>query len=63
MIQAKTLVIGISSDLLFPVEEQKFIAENIENAVFREIDSFYGHDGFPIEVEAITKEIKQFIKS
>ena len=63
MISAKTLVIGISSDLLFPVEEQKFIAENVENAVFSEIDSFYGHDGFLIEVEAITNEIKQFIKN
>lgn len=56
-IKAKTLVIGISSDLLFPVEEQKFLAEHIPNAIYSEIDSLYGHDGFLIETEKITTEI------
>ena len=58
-IKAKTLVIGISSDLLFPVEEQKFLAANIPNAVYEEIHSFYGHDGFLLEYEAMEKIIKK----
>lgn len=63
-IKAKTLVIGISSDLLFPVEEQKFLAKHIPNAIYTEIDSLYGHDGFLIETEKISNEIvKHFTKN
>ncbi|MBP3944340.1 homoserine O-acetyltransferase [Sphingobacteriaceae bacterium WQ 2009] len=59
-IQVKTLVVGISSDVLFPVEEQKFIANYIPNAAYYEIDSLYGHDGFLIETKQLTKAISQF---
>lgn len=61
-IKAQTLVIGITSDLLFPVEEQKFLASNIKNAQYVEISSFYGHDGFLIETEILTKEVGSFLK-
>jgi len=60
LIKAKTLVIGISSDVLFPVSEQKYLANHIQNAVFEEIDSFYGHDGFLIETEKLTHLIEAF---
>ncbi len=62
-IQAKTLVIGIVNDILFPIEEQQFLAKNIPNARFIELNSFYGHDGFLIETEILTKEIGNFIKN
>lgn len=58
-ITARTLVIGISSDLLFPNQEQKFIAENIPGAVYRQIDSPYGHDGFLIETKQITELLRK----
>lgn len=61
-ISAKTLVIGISSDLLFPPEEQKYLATHIRGAAYAEIDSFYGHDGFLIETKTISKVIKRFLK-
>ena len=60
-IQAKTLAIGIKSDLLFPVEEQHFIASNIPGGQYAEIDSFYGHDGFLIETKAISGIISNFL--
>lgn len=60
-IEAKTLVIGISSDLLFPPEEQKFISNHVRNARYVEIDSFFGHDGFLIETKTISKQIKKFL--
>lgn len=60
-IQAKTLIIGIRSDILFPPEEQKFLAEHIPYAQYAEIDSFYGHDGFLIETKALTEIIKKFV--
>ena len=62
LIQAQTLVLGITSDLLFPPAEQKFLAEHIRSAHYVEIDSFYGHDGFLIETEILTKEIVNFLK-
>lgn len=62
-IQAKTLIVGISKDVLFPLEEQVFLAEKINNSRFFNLDSFYGHDGFLIDTEILTKEIGSFIKS
>ncbi|MEO5911814.1 MAG: homoserine O-acetyltransferase [Pelobium sp.] len=62
LVQANTLVIGIKNDFLFPIEEQKFLSRNIKNAAFAEIESFYGHDGFLLELEALKKIISQFIK-
>jgi len=61
-ITTKTQTIGIKTDLLFPLEEQIRIAKGIPGAKFTEIDSFYGHDGFLLEFEAITEVIKDFIK-
>lgn len=62
-IKAKTLVIGIKSDVLFPVEEQQYLFRHIPKAAFAEFDSFYGHDGFLIETEALTKVITSFFKT
>jgi homoserine O-acetyltransferase len=60
-IQAKTLVIGITSDILFPPSEQQFLAKHIPNAQYVEIDSPYGHDGFLVETEKITEVLKAFL--
>lgn len=61
-ITARTLVIGLTSDLLFPPAEQKLLAKGIKGAVFHEIDSLYGHDGFLIETAKLTVLIKDFYK-
>lgn len=61
-IKARALVIGIHTDILFPVTEQKFIATHIPNAQFKAIDSLYGHDGFLLEFEAIEKLISSFLQ-
>lgn len=60
-ISAKTLVIGIKSDLLFPFAEQRFIAKNIKNAQFELIDSLYGHDGFLKETIQISALLEKFM--
>ena len=60
-VEAQTLAVGISSDLLFPPVEQKFIANNIPNATYLEIDSRYGHDGFLIETKAISALLRQYL--
>ena len=61
-IKAATLVIGIKTDLLFPVSEQIFLANHIENAKLEIIESPFGHDGFLTESEKINELLKQFIK-
>lgn len=59
-ILANTLVIGVDSDLLFPVSEQQFIAKHIKNAQFQVIDSCFGHDGFLIETGQLERCIGKF---
>jgi len=60
-IQAKTLLIAISTDLLFYPQEIKGLQQYIHSARYLEIDSLYGHDGFLIETEQLTKNIKSFL--
>ena len=61
-IRAKALVIGISSDILFPTAEQEFIAANIPGAALNIIHSTYGHDGFLLEFEQMENIIINFLK-
>ncbi|ANI90353.1 homoserine O-acetyltransferase [Arachidicoccus ginsenosidimutans] len=60
-IAANTLVMGISTDILFPPEEQELIAKHIPDAEVRIINSLYGHDGFLLEFDTIEKIIRDFI--
>lgn len=59
-IKAKTLVIGITTDILYPVEEQRHLASVFPQACYREIYSDYGHDGFLIESEQLTRILSEF---
>jgi homoserine O-acetyltransferase len=60
-VQADTLVLSISSDILFPSREQEFLAKHIPGAKYRHIDSIYGHDGFLLEYDQIGKAISSFL--
>lgn len=61
-ITARTIVIGIRTDILFPITEQQFLADHIPGARLALIDSLYGHDGFLLEFAAIESLINSFIK-
>ncbi|WP_295798646.1 homoserine O-acetyltransferase [Mucilaginibacter sp.] len=63
LVKARTLVIGLKSDVLFPIEEQQYLFQHIPKAVFAELESFYGHDGFLIETEPLTKIMTSFFKT
>jgi homoserine O-acetyltransferase len=53
-VRARTLVAGISSDRLYPVEQQVELAEGIAGSgPMRLIESPYGHDGFLIEATTV----------
>jgi homoserine O-acetyltransferase len=60
-ITAQTLVIGITSDVLYPIAEQEFLQENITGAQLLTIASDYGHDGFLLEYEKIESALRKFI--
>jgi len=60
-IKAKTLLIGITSDILFPLEEQRKLWLHIPNSKLKTIESAYGHDGFLIEHEALVTEFRNFL--
>lgn len=56
-----TLVIGIDTDLLYPVQEQQELAELLPDARYREIRSAHGHDAFLMEFEQMNDLITSFI--
>lgn len=60
-VTAKTLVVGITTDILFPVREQEYLAQYIKHASLEIIESDYGHDGFLIEYGQLTYIISQFL--
>jgi len=61
-IKQPTLVIGIDSDILCPNAEQKFLAEHIPNSTLHIISSDYGHDGFLVEAETISKHLFEWMQ-
>ncbi|MEY4320324.1 MAG: hypothetical protein RLZZ471_265 [Actinomycetota bacterium] len=66
-ITAKTLVAGITSDRLFPIEGQEKIANGIKAPLIggklHVIESEYGHDGFLIEREVVGPLLTQLLES
>lgn len=60
-IKARVLAVGLSTDQLFPVYEQKLLA-HLCNGSYCEIDSFHGHDGFLIETAKLSSAIRAFWK-
>jgi homoserine O-acetyltransferase len=64
-VTARTLVVGIDTDRLFPVEGQRVIAAgipgNIDGGHAVVIRSEYGHDGFLIEDELIGEQLTRLL--
>lgn len=54
------LVVGITSDVLYPIDEQKQLADLLPNGVFAELDSDEGHDAFLIEFSKMADLYKIF---
>ena len=60
-IKQRTLIIGISSDILCPLVEQQFLASHLPNSELVIIDSNYGHDGFMVESVKISKQLSAWL--
>jgi homoserine O-acetyltransferase len=64
---AKALVLGIDSDRLFPVENQRLIARhlpaNIDGTAAVVIGSDFGHDGFLIEDALVGTHLRRLLEA
>jgi homoserine O-acetyltransferase len=63
-VTARTVVIGIDSDRLFPVEGQSRIARGIHSSIDDDatvLSSSFGHDGFLIEHEAVARHLARLL--
>jgi homoserine O-acetyltransferase len=61
-IDQPVLLIGVTNDILCPLEQQQVMADNISNSTYVTIDSTYGHDGFMVETKKISAHILQWMK-
>lgn len=59
-IRQPTLVVGVPSDILYPIQEQQVLFENIPNTVLGVIESRDGHDAFLIETEQLDGLVRDF---
>ncbi|KAI0041998.1 homoserine O-acetyltransferase [Auriscalpium vulgare] len=59
----RALVIGVESDGLFMLSEQRELADSIPDATLAVIHSPDGHDGFLLEFEQINHHIQAFLQA
>jgi homoserine O-acetyltransferase len=62
-VRSPALCVGITSDVLYPVHEQRALADGLPRGMYREIDSLHGHDAFLIEFEQLTAHVRAFLKT
>lgn len=64
-IRARVLLIGVTTDLLFPIHQQEEVARCLRDwgrdCRFVRLDSVYGHDAFLIETERFGRIIGAFL--
>lgn len=61
-IKCPTMIVGISSDIIFPVSDQIYLYRHIPDSVLRIIISPFGHDGFLVEHDKLNNLLNPFIK-
>lgn len=59
-IEVPTLVVSVTSDLLYPVAEQAFLARHLPHAEHAILSSMHGHDGFLIETRRLNALVRDF---
>ena len=61
-IEARALIVAISSDILFPPEAHVPMREHIRDVEYHLIESEFGHDGFLVEHEKLNTIIQNFLR-
>jgi homoserine O-acetyltransferase len=62
----RALIMGVETDLLFPVEQQEELAEGLSaggrDVEFARLDSLQGHDSFLVDMDRFRPVIAEFLK-
>lgn len=61
-IAARTLLVGITTDMIFTPAEMRALQRQIPGSEYREIDSPFGHDGFLVEHEQLNDILRPFME-
>ena len=61
-VQTSALVVGISSDVLYPVDEGAELARSLGNAEFAVLDKPQGHDAFLIETDGLNDIVVDWLQ-
>ncbi len=61
LIRARTLIVGISTDIIFPVEEQEFLHRHMPGSEIHILSSEFGHDGFLVEHDQLNDILTPFL--
>lgn len=61
VVRNPVLVIGIDSDVLFPIQEQQELAAYFPRGQLSIIQSDFGHDGFLVANDSLSTQIKNFL--
>lgn len=60
-IEQPALIVGINTDILFPLSEQRELADGLPNATLEVIHSSHGHDAFLIEGDRLNTIIWRWL--
>ncbi|ETW06930.1 homoserine O-acetyltransferase [Aphanomyces invadans] len=55
------LIVGIDSDVIYPITEQAQLHAYLPHSTFRVIQSPHGHDGFLLEQDAVGQAVRSFL--
>ncbi|WP_424949727.1 homoserine O-acetyltransferase family protein [Deinococcus sp.] len=61
-IRTPVLVVGISSDVLYPAAEVRAHAALLPNAEYWELESPHGHDAFLMDAETLETRVREFLR-
>ena len=62
-IEARTLVVGITTDIIFTPAEMRRLHAMIPDSIYHEIESPFGHDGFLVEYEQLNNILLPFMEN
>jgi homoserine O-acetyltransferase len=65
-VRARLLLVGISSDWLFPAAEVRVLAERLRgvgaDCTYAELESSHGHDGFLAEPQSLARIVAPYFE-
>jgi homoserine O-acetyltransferase len=59
-VEQPTLVVGIDSDVLYPLREQRELAEHLPRATLEVLSAPHGHDAFLIELDDLSEMVGEW---